>query len=490
MRLRFSLFTKILLCFFLNLVILGVVFYLGFNLSFHLGPDSPVGSLNGPIESIAHRFSFEARDLDRDGRNALIERYHETYNVDFWLFSDKQELLAGTPISLPAEVLRDFRGAMNPPPPPEDDGGRRPPPPNGGPGRRPPPPGEFGPARRPPPPDRPVFTVTTSNPTRYWTGVRIPIFEKGNPESIRAVLLASSDSITGHGLFFDPKPWLFIVTAILVLSGMLWFPLVRSLTKTVGQMTTATEQIAIERFDVRVNENRTDELGRLGKAINHLAVRLAGFVTGQKRFLGDISHELNSPLARMNFALGILEERVGQENLPYVKDAQEEAKLMADLVSELLAYTRAGLKPSEVKLSSVKLRPLMDQVIAREAKGKKDINNEIDDSLQVHAQPELLTRAFSNVIRNAVRYAGQSGPIVIKSEREYHQARIIVEDNGPGVPPDELDKLFDPFYRIDSDRARVSGGAGLGLAIVKTCIEACQGTVSARPHSPSGLEVR
>src|SRR5215472_7837436 len=117
MRLRFSLFTKVLLCFFLNLIVLTTFFYLVFNLNFHLGPNSVAGNLNGPIESIAHRFSYESHDMDRAERDDLIKRYHETYKVDFWLISDRQELLAGPPLDLPTEVRRAIRGQQPPPPP-------------------------------------------------------------------------------------------------------------------------------------------------------------------------------------------------------------------------------------------------------------------------------------------------------------------------------------------------------------------------------------
>ena len=111
-------------------------------------------------------------------------------------------------------------------------------------------------------------------------------------------------------------------------------------------------------------------------------------------------------------------------------------------------------------------------------------------------------RAFSNLIRNAVQHAGASGPITIRATRnsaaansdagdedEKEQVTVIVADQGPGVPPEELSKIFDAFYRLDTSRARATGGTGLGLAIVKTCIESCCGTVSARNRQPSGLEV-
>jgi two-component system sensor histidine kinase CpxA len=485
MRPRFSLFTRILLWFFLNLVVLGAVLLLFFNLQFRLRPESPlVGDAGNQIENIARLMVIEMYGKTRQERDAIVERHGDRHQINFLLYDNSGELLAGK-ADAPAEVLEQVTRLG---PLPNDRPDDRPPPPPGRPDDRPPPPG-GPPGDRPLPVHPPIFTLKTSNPTRYWMGVRIPFFDKDRGESRRSTLLAGSDSITGHGLFFNPRPWLLAVAIVLALSILLWLPFVRGITRAIGQMTTAAEQIAEERFDVRVDERRTDEIGRLGKAINHLAARLSGFVHGQKRFLGDVSHELNSPLGRLQVALGILEERVDPAQRGYVADAQEDVRLMSHLVSELLAYAKAGIKTAEVKLEPIVLRPLVEQVIAREVSGTANINVEIEDSLTVLAQPELLARALANVIRNAVRYAGQAGPIVVSATREDKQVKISVADQGAGVPTESLEKLFDPFYRPESHRARATGGAGLGLAIVKTCVEACQGTVTAHNRQPNGFEI-
>jgi len=101
----------------------------------------------------------------------------------------------------------------------------------------------------------------------------------------------------------------------------------------------------------------------------------------------------------------------------------------------------------------------------------------------------LLSRALANVVRNAVRYAGNAGTISVAAETGGNQVKIAVTDHGAGVPAEALEKLFDPFYRLESDRSRQTGGSGLGLAIVKTCIEACRGKVTAENLSPKGFAV-
>ncbi len=113
----------------------------------------------------------------------------------------------------------------------------------------------------------------------------------------------------------------------------------------------------------------------------------------------------------------------------------------------------------------------------------------MDGDPQAIGDPELLQRALANLIRNAVRYAGDKGPITISCTHEPETIVLKVTDCGPGVSEQFLQRVFDPFFRVDEARTRESGGVGLGLTIVKTCVEACQGTVSCRNRQPSGLEV-
>jgi len=504
MRVRVSLFTRILLWFFVNLVVLGGVLWVIFNLQLRAAPDSPLFVASGHrLERVAGAISQEIRGATRVERTAILRRYSDTYKVEFLLYAGTGDALAGDARQLPPEVVKYLTGPVGfPPPPPSGQGmgDRAPgPPPVGderggmppGPDRRDglPPGGDRRLRMLPPAPQvQPTFSLRTTNPTRYWAGVRLPVFEPDRRRPELATLVAVSDSISGHGLFFDVTPWLFVIAVVLGLSILLWLPFVRGLTGSIRHMTAATEQIAEERFDVRVDARRGDELGRLGAAINHLASRLAGFVGGQKRFLGDISHELNSPLARLQVELSLLEERLGAEHQEHVADAQEEVALMSQLVGELLAFAKAGMRTRELALVPVPLLPLAEKVRAREAQ-QSDVRIEVPGSILAVAQPELLSRALANVLRNAVRYAGGAGPILLSARSQDKQVVVTVSDQGPGVPPETIPRLFDPLYRVEADRARSTGGSGLGLAIVKTCVEACRGSVSARNLSPSGFEV-
>jgi two-component system sensor histidine kinase CpxA len=187
--------------------------------------------------------------------------------------------------------------------------------------------------------------------------------------------------------------------------------------------------------------------------------------------------------------VGILEQRADETSRSYVQDLREEVQHMSGLVSELLSFSKASLAGPTLKLQPVKVREIINQAIAREAKQDSEIKIDMDDEPEAMGDPELLQRALGNLIRNAVRYAGDKGPIIISGTREPETIVLKVTDCGPGVSEQFLQRVFDPFFRVDEARTRESGGVGLGLTIVKTCVEACNGTVSCRNRQPSGFEV-
>jgi two-component system sensor histidine kinase CpxA len=254
-------------------------------------------------------------------------------------------------------------------------------------------------------------------------------------------------------------------------------------------MDLATEAIAQGRFDTHLRDRRSDELGHLAQQINRMATRLEGFVKHQKRFLGDIAHELSAPIARIQFALGILEQRVDEAHQTHVAVLREEIQEMSELVHELLMFSKAGMQPAAVPLKPVILSAVVQRAISHQVPGSSTIRVDVDPSLTVNAHEPYILRTISNLLRNALRYAGDDGPITVSARRDSSQVLITIADSGPGLPEESLEQIFEPFYRPEASRSRDTGGAGLGLAIVKSCVEACHGTVTCRNRLPSGLEV-
>jgi len=298
-----------------------------------------------------------------------------------------------------------------------------------------------------------------------------------------------SPSLLGSGLFFEFRPWLTVVLAVMLVSVACWLPFIRGMTRSIALMTRAAGQIAEGQFNVHVADQRRDEIGQLGDAINRMASRLSGFVSGQKRFLADVAHELCTPIATIQFGLGNLERRLTEEQRNRVADIQEEVQHMSALVGELLAFSRADRQLVEAKLETVNVAATVARVLDREASPDVRIEVSVNENLAVSADPEYLFRALSNLVRNAIRYAGHAGPIFVSAEAAEGAVSITVADSGLGVPEQVLEDIFAPFYRVDSSRNPQTGGVGLGLAIVKTCVESCGGSVKCRNRRPSGLEV-
>ncbi len=475
MKLRFPLLAKILGWFFLNLVVLGVVFYVVFSVQLRLGLDSLLAGRAGErIRAVSDVIVGELKGKPISDWGGVLKNFESAYKVQFFLFRNDGTQAAGEVVELPKDVAEKVTERR------AGDGGGRGPPLGRGLGRR------LELAASTP---QPAFVLHSGKPAHYWVGVRLPLTDESQSRPCPIILLFASDSLRAGGLFFDVTPWLVVGFGALIFSVLFWIPLVRNFTRSISEITHATEQIAEGCFDARVDEARGDELGRLGLAINRMAGRLSGFVTGHKRFLGDIAHELCSPIARMQVALGILEERADEKQKAYVADVREEVQHISSLVNELLSFSKAGLQQKEVKLEPVNLASLARRVITREAADESQIQMQIDAQLLVLAESELLSRALANLIRNSLRYAGHAGPITLSAAAKDGRVILTVVDQGPGVPEAALQQIFDPFFRGEPSRSRETGGIGLGLAIVKTCVEACQGTVTAKNRQPAGLQV-
>jgi len=463
-RVFLPLSAKILLWFFLNLAVLAVVFILLFNAQFRLDLNWIFASSAGQrVDAMRALIVGELNTTHPDDWGGVIDRFSDAYGVHLSLFESNGEHLIGEAMELPKEVrqrlleLPPKRPAPGAPPVPRN-------------------------------PSQSRAFLRTSSPASYWLLQRTRLDNPHAGAPMRVVLVAQANSLSMGGLILDPVPWVGMGIGAIIFSVLFWFPLLRGITRSIGQMTQTTREIAEGGFDVRVSTRRHDELGSLGESINQMASRLDGFVKGQKRFLGDIAHELCSPLARLQMVLGIMEQRATDGQLGYAKSASEKAQQIAALVNELLVFSRASFGSTAIRLVPVPVRTAVEEAVQREASEGAQIDVAICEEFSVMADGELLVRALANLLRNAMHHGGP-GPILVTATREDALVSIVIADVGPGVPEEELPKLFDAFYRVDGSRTRETGGVGLGLTIVKTCIESCRGTVVAHNRHPHGLEV-
>jgi signal transduction histidine kinase len=292
--------------------------------------------------------------------------------------------------------------------------------------------------------------IRTSPEHKYWVGVPIPILSSVHNEPVHGAVLWQFSSLWTNPFFFDYRPWLAVIFAVALISVACWLPLIRGLTRAIGQVTRATAQIADGHFEIALPTTRGDELGQLSGSINRMARRLSDLVQGQKRFLSDIAHELCSPVARMQVALGILQNRADADTIGYVNDASEEATHVTGLINELLSFSKAEIGTTQTQLTRVNVAEMARRVVEREGSDKATVETEIDPELEVIAQPEYLYRSLANLVRNAIRYASNSGPILLSARHAASTVSIFVSDRGPGLPESELEMCSNLFTGLNS----------------------------------------
>ncbi len=507
-RLKLPLYVQVLSWFFLNILLLAMGVYLVIDGDQSLSWDGLLhGRLGAPFDRLVFDVAWRLSEQDRAGWDQVLQQVTTNSTARIELVNPFGERIAGEDLSIPSEILlkiRDFR-REHPPRHPRRLSGTDPlrgdPPFHEGPPLGPAEGGFDDPDGGPHPPrgaGEPEinsrrgfgkkFILAAGNPLRFWVGAGIPLPTIGDREPRPGNLLIKLDSWRAIGLIFDFTP-LWLLAGAAGFSALFWVPFVIRITRTLAAMNKASTSIAAGQFDVELGTRWGDELDHLAGSINHLAAQLRRFVTGQKRFLGDIAHELCTPLARMEMALGILEQRADERQAEYVQDVREEVRVMSGLVNELLDFSKAGLAEKSRTPVTVDLFKLVQTVIARESVVEVDIRVDVPSTLMVLGQPDLLARAFGNVLRNAIRYAGKAGPIEVSTETGGESVTLWVRDCGPGVPPEALAKLGEPFFRPELARTREGGGFGLGLAIVKTCLVACGGSMQLQLRNPTGLQV-
>ncbi len=428
MKARVSISAKILLLAFLNVFLLGLVFAVFVRIEYRLD----LGSLllspgRDRILALSRLIALQLPNTEREDWDRLLAGYTSTTHASACLFDGRGNQRAGPPVTLPPGVLANVRHDGQDEHPPRGPEGPGPPeghgPPHdklGSPGAEADPdaiPGAGGwqpSAHHPPhPPLFPVFLTRAGPPACYWVGVHVPLFDRPTMREADATLVWMFPSLWTNPFFFDYTPWLAAALGVILVSAACWLPLIRGLTRSISQLTAATGAIAEGKLETRLSLRRRDELGQLSEAINRMAERLSGFVHGQRRFLSDIAHELCSPIARIQVSLGILDQRAQDNQKKYVEGVQEEVEHMSGLVNELLLFSRAQLNSSTAPLTRVKVAETVRRVIEREAGEGFHVETHLDERTEVLAHPEYLSRSIANVVRNAIRYAGECGPIVV-----------------------------------------------------------------------------
>jgi len=293
-----------------------------------------------------------------------------------------------------------------------------------------------------------------------------------------------------------------LLAIALVVSGVVCYFLARYLAAPVDRLRLATRRLAAGDLNVRVLpalKGRQDDLGLLAADLDTMAERLRLLLEAKQQLLRDVSHELRSPLARLQLALS-LARREGGAVERHLARIEREAQRLEALIARTLKLVRLERPVHALEQASVDVGELLrdiaaDVAIEADAQGCL-VQVQAQGPLPVSGDPELLRSAFENVIRNAVRYSAADALVGITAHRlagEGHEAdlvEVVIRDQGPGVPEQELGLIFEPFYRVDAARGHGrAGGEGLGLAIASRAVALHGGRIVARNAQGGGLTV-
>jgi two-component system sensor histidine kinase CpxA len=306
----------------------------------------------------------------------------------------------------------------------------------------------------------------------------------------------------GPRVFFGPRgmPIRWLIIAV-ICSGVVCYLLSWFMTKPIVRLRAAARQLAAGDLTARTGaprSGRRDEVAGLMRDFDAMAERLETLMKAQSRLLNDISHELRSPLARLNVALGLARQRANPESTDMLERIELEASRLNELIGRILTLARLEDGEQEVPQTPVPLDELVLNV-AEDAEFEAQARHcHVETNIRagdwsVRGNASLLHSAVENVVRNAIRYTQERTSVQIDLTNEQgekgREAVLKVSDAGPGVPADSLGKLFQPFYRLDDARGRLTGGVGLGLAITERAVRFHGGRVSAHNRPEGGLEI-
>jgi two-component system sensor histidine kinase CpxA len=286
-----------------------------------------------------------------------------------------------------------------------------------------------------------------------------------------------------------------ILSAVFI-SGLICYALAYFLTHPIRVLQKAARDIGQGKLNTRViipKGHKNDDIDMLGQEFNKMASKIEALVISKERLLQDISHELRSPLARLHIATALL-KKAAPDQVHALNRIDVECEKLNDLIGEIIHFTRLDSAQINPSLERIHL-PSLIQDIMNDANFEFGAHQERViakklESVIIRGDKRLLHRAIENIIRNALHYSPQDKKVLISLYHKAQQLILDIKDEGPGLSENELQKIFNPFYRVDSARDKKTGGFGLGLAIAREAIRLHKGQILAKNRPHGGLLVR
>jgi len=368
------------------------------------------------------------------------------------------------------------------------------------------------PADNPPPKTFNPLTVTDQSGKVIRAGSDHKLGDTVPAEEIQHSTPIQVDSKTVGHLIFSPPPFdanspernfldrttqflLYSALVTMALALLLGVLLSRSLTSPIRELTQATHAVSQGDLSQQVPIRSNDELGELGKAFNKMSTELSRSVNARRQMTADIAHELRTPLSLILGHAEAVHDGVLPPTPENFEIIREEAVRLEHLVNDLRILSLADAGELTMSLQLMEPERLLHEVASlyQYQTQRKNITLELDipsPLSNIEVDPGRMTQVLTNILDNALRYAPDGGRITLSAKEVNDQIVLAIQDSGPGLKAEDLDRIFERFYRTDASRQREEdGGSGLGLAIAKSIVQAHGGQLSAESAVGNGLKV-
>jgi signal transduction histidine kinase len=283
-----------------------------------------------------------------------------------------------------------------------------------------------------------------------------------------------------------------LAAAVLALA-MIQF-LAHGMTYPLREMVAATRAMAKGDYDVAVTATSRDEVGELARAFNTMSRQLAEVDRFRRELVANASHELRTPLGALRARLENLVDGVEEADRAALAEALGQAERLGNLVEQLLDLSRLESGAVPLELEEVQALQLFEQVVAewRQHADLRRVQLEsfaLPAGLTLRVDPGRMRQVLGNLVANSIRHSSEGGRVVLTARANNGRPVVEVVDDGPGIAPDELERVFERFYRSDRARSADEGGAGLGLAIARWIVELHGGSIAAAEANPHGCRI-
>lgn len=293
-------------------------------------------------------------------------------------------------------------------------------------------------------------------------------------------------------------PWggmSFVLIIAIILTGLVCNLLSLYLTKPLSALREAAKSIAKGHLDTRVSneiKNRKDEIAGLAHEFDSMAKRIEQLIKSKERLLQDISHELRSPLARLQVAIALIRDNHTKNNTALYDKIETEIQRLDSLIGEIMTVAKLLRPQAKIHKANCDLGALIQEIINDanfEFASKNAAIRFEQEKVTIKIDRNIIFHTIENIIRNALRYTQSDTDVHISLKQTHDYALIEISDQGPGVPKEDIKKIFDPFHRVDDAREQSTGGYGLGLSIAKNGVRLHKGKIYAENLLPTGLKV-